>query len=269
VKHPDADLAGTAAVVQCLCDLPAVPTIDWCDRAADCLRALVTPSCAVVLVAARAGHAVVTEAVGVGGSGVPDDGTIVGIRARCERAVPASLVANSAGSAAALAAACGPREGWCDPVSVFSDLGPPGAGRMLTAALTAGPGAAARREALADMLAAVAPALVGRARLALGGDDPPAWLTEREQQVLSRLVQGLSVREIAEALQRSPHTVHDHVKTLHKKLHASTRGALVARALGHPEPPDPLIPQTRRTPPLSPAARAAPAPAGPRAAGRG
>ena len=265
MEHADTALAGTAAVVRCLCDLSAVPTIDWCDRAAQCLCALATPSCAVVLVAGHAETGIVTEAVGAACRDLPDDGAVIGIRSRCERAAPTSLIGNTPGSSAAIAAACGPREGWCEPVSVFADLGQPGSGRMLTAMLTAGQDAGARRQALAEILAAVAPVLFERARLALGGDDPPAWLTEREQQVLSRLVQGLSVREIAEALGRSPHTVHDHVKTLHKKLHASTRGALVARALGHPES-DPLIPQTRRVRPQ--AAPTGPAPSGPPGDGR-
>jgi DNA-binding CsgD family transcriptional regulator len=59
------------------------------------------------------------------------------------------------------------------------------------------------------------------------------WLTSREQDVLESLVDGLSVREIADKLGRSRHTMHDHVKNLHKKLNASCRGELVAAALGH------------------------------------
>ncbi|MCA9303149.1 MAG: helix-turn-helix transcriptional regulator [Phycisphaerales bacterium] len=61
------------------------------------------------------------------------------------------------------------------------------------------------------------------------------WLTAREQDVLDALVDGLSVREIADRLGRSRHTMHDHVKNLHKKLNASCRGELVAAALGHSE----------------------------------
>ena len=61
------------------------------------------------------------------------------------------------------------------------------------------------------------------------------WLTAREQDVLDALVNGHSVREIADRLGRSRHTMHDHVKNLHKKLNASCRGELVASALGHVE----------------------------------
>ncbi|MFI4898124.1 MAG: response regulator transcription factor, partial [Phycisphaerales bacterium JB059] len=60
----------------------------------------------------------------------------------------------------------------------------------------------------------------------------PGWLTNREQVVLEELILGRSVREIAETMHRSPHTVHDHVKSLHRKLGASSRGALIAHALG-------------------------------------
>ena len=50
------------------------------------------------------------------------------------------------------------------------------------------------------------------------------------------LALGKSVKQIASDLARSPHTVHDHVKSLHRKLNASSRGELIARALGHLAP---------------------------------
>ncbi|RMH13179.1 MAG: LuxR family transcriptional regulator [Planctomycetota bacterium] len=86
-------------------------------------------------------------------------------------------------------------------------------------------------------LQAILPLLTHRARLALGTsqDSTQTWLTVREQQVLEQLVLGKSVRQIAEDLGRSPHTVHDHVKSLHRKLGASSRGELIARALGYIE----------------------------------
>ncbi|MEM8834949.1 MAG: helix-turn-helix transcriptional regulator [Planctomycetota bacterium] len=81
----------------------------------------------------------------------------------------------------------------------------------------------------------VIPLLAHRAVLAFGNEPSSTAnrLTPREQQVLDQLALGKSVREIAEELARSPHTVHDHVKSLHRKLNASSRGELVARALGH------------------------------------
>lgn len=86
-------------------------------------------------------------------------------------------------------------------------------------------------------LQAILPLLTHRAKLALGSaeDSAQTWLTVREQQVLEQLVLGKSVRQIADDLDRSPHTVHDHVKSLHRKLGASSRGELIARALGYIE----------------------------------
>jgi DNA-binding CsgD family transcriptional regulator len=86
-----------------------------------------------------------------------------------------------------------------------------------------------------------------RAVAALGlVDNPRAWLTDREHNILEQLIRGHSVRVIAEQLGRSSHTVHDHVKNLHRKIDASSRGELIAKALGHtPEEtqiqyPDPI-----------------------------
>lgn len=84
-------------------------------------------------------------------------------------------------------------------------------------------------------LAAILPKLSRRVSKAFGpgSEDRLAWLTPREEQVLWQLVAGKKVPEIAKELHRSVYTVHDHVKSLHRKLNASNRGQLVARALGH------------------------------------
>ena len=83
-------------------------------------------------------------------------------------------------------------------------------------------------------LAALLPLLAHKANQALAlVKNPKAWLTDREHEILDQLILGHSVRVIADNLDRSTHTVHDHVKNLHKKLHANSRGQLIARALGH------------------------------------
>lgn len=89
----------------------------------------------------------------------------------------------------------------------------------------------------AEVLHAVMPVLARRAVQAIGEDpsDSGHWLTPKEQVILQHLLLGKSVRQIADELARSPHTVHDHVKSLHRKLNASSRGELVARALGYVE----------------------------------
>ena len=85
------------------------------------------------------------------------------------------------------------------------------------------------------ILAAALPMLAQRLYAAVGPEraEVHRWLTPREEVILWRLVAGQKVPEIAEELHRSIYTVHDHVKSLHRKLGATSRGQLVARALGH------------------------------------
>jgi two-component system nitrate/nitrite response regulator NarL len=80
------------------------------------------------------------------------------------------------------------------------------------------------------------PGVASAARVAIGlsARTSADWISLREREVLDMLVEGLTVPEIAGRLNRSPHTVHDHVKSLHRKLGAKSRGELVAAALGHP-----------------------------------
>ncbi len=95
------------------------------------------------------------------------------------------------------------------------------------------------RRPIAASLDAVTESLSRKAAVALGSD-MDAWLSAREQAVLERLVLGHNVKEIAEEFGRSPHTIHDHVQSLHRKLHATSRGELIATALGlinHPPRP--------------------------------
>lgn len=86
-----------------------------------------------------------------------------------------------------------------------------------------------------DMLEAVLPTIANRAMRAFGRDvsNPNNRVTPKEQIILEHLALGQTVKQIAATLERSPHTVHDHVKSLHRKLNATSRGELVARMLGH------------------------------------
>jgi DNA-binding CsgD family transcriptional regulator len=85
----------------------------------------------------------------------------------------------------------------------------------------------------AAVLEAVLPLLAGKVAAAFVTADRTQWLTPREEEVLWHLLAGEKVPNIAAALGRSVYTVHDHVKSLHRKLGASNRGELVSRALGH------------------------------------
>jgi len=88
-------------------------------------------------------------------------------------------------------------------------------------------------EACVAVLRSLMPLICGRAGLAFNTRYNGLMVTNREVEVLESLIVGKSVRQIAQELGRSEHTIHDHVKALHKKLGATSRGQLIARALGH------------------------------------
>jgi DNA-binding NarL/FixJ family response regulator len=63
-------------------------------------------------------------------------------------------------------------------------------------------------------------------------DAPEAYrLTEREQEILRLLADGLQKKEIADALQLSTHTVSTHMRRVYTKLHVNTNTGAVAKAL--------------------------------------
>lgn len=63
---------------------------------------------------------------------------------------------------------------------------------------------------------------------------PPAHdygLTSREREILERVTQGASKKEIAAQLALSYHTVDSHLRSIYHKLHVNTRAGAVAKAL--------------------------------------
>lgn len=242
-------LARACEVTRAICALPAVATLDWCDRAAACLcRAAETATAVFIMADADAqGRITGREAVGVAMIPAADAGAedplLTGLRSRAHRLTAIGVPMGSPERTTV---------GLMDRLSPEWRIGPVGRlwasqcrgelivasapvqgepGRAIVAFVApGGPGAET-----AAVLEAAFPLLAQRAAECLGGTPGGArhWLTLREQEVLEQLTLGKSVKEIAESLGRSPHTVHDHVKSLHRKLSASTRGELVARALGH------------------------------------
>ncbi len=57
-------------------------------------------------------------------------------------------------------------------------------------------------------------------------------LTDREQQVLASLAQGLAYKEIADRLKISFETVRTHVRSIYEKLHVHSRTEAVLKYLG-------------------------------------
>jgi len=56
-------------------------------------------------------------------------------------------------------------------------------------------------------------------------------LTDREKTILQRLVDGLTMEQIAAALGLSYHTIGNHLRNIYRKLHVSSRSRAVAKAL--------------------------------------
>jgi DNA-binding CsgD family transcriptional regulator len=251
--------------------LPAVATIDWCDRAAAAVARLVRSGIALVVIAQvdESGRIVSQEATGVAvgrqsgaerARGVAkvqprlvretdDAAPLDAVRVRAEKLshlgwTPDRLSQPAAGVLGTLPGGRHWRNGpagrlWGEAAQaeVLAGMAPVGDaeyGRVLLVQISPTPPALPEAED-AVVLRAVLPVLARRALLALGPlrTNPGQWLTTREQAVLDQLVVGRSVKQIAEGLGRSTHTVHGHVKSLHRKLGASSRGELIARALGY------------------------------------
>lgn len=56
-------------------------------------------------------------------------------------------------------------------------------------------------------------------------------LTNREQESLRYIVKGFSIKECAELMEISPHTVAGYIKEIYKKLHVSSRAEVTSEAV--------------------------------------
>ncbi len=249
----------TSQVIELVCQLPGVATLDWCDGAAAALCRSHHPAWGMLAVGSVDQRCVVThlESVGVAASTLPTGEPLAkaekqGLREQLREgdwvgwtfAVPAQgasvqdvvKVAPAPGrrNTSPLAARWEPF-GITDLLVGAVGLASPTSGRVMVAELgLINPGAAdlARIQAV---FAATLPLLGVRYVNAIGPmpADRHSWLTPREETILWKLVAGKKVPQIASELHRSVYTVHDHVKSLHRKLGATNRGQLVSRALGH------------------------------------
>lgn len=253
------DFERASRVTERICALPAVATLDWGDQAAACLLQLADDTIVSLTIASidPDGTIVDLEAAGVaiGAALPPESGSPdLTIRSRTERLGSLGFQPTAAGLRAGTVARAtdliGPawRTGpigrvWnglgvTDVLLAIHRLGRVDPGRLLIAQVARVSAEDSRFDGRdVALLASTMPILLRRTILAIGSSRSTAsrWLTAREQEVLSQLTLGKSVRQIAQDLDRSPHTVHDHVKNLHRKLSASSRGELIARALGYIE----------------------------------
>ncbi|MCA9310366.1 MAG: response regulator transcription factor [Phycisphaerales bacterium] len=235
-------------VTTAVCGLPAVATQDWCDDAAASLVGVRSGGLVAVTIGVLGsqGEFSMVEASGCSdrdrsfvvrpehstalGWWLPERGT-PGVRTALLRDLPTARV--WAGTDPGMRWA---RYGMRDLIVGLAPMGGT-PGRCLAVEIGI-PGERGIPEAAdAIVLRGVLAPLARRALVAFGAQPSATGnrLTPREQQVLEHLALGKSVKQIADELGRSAHTVHDHVKSLHRKLNASSRGELIARALGHIE----------------------------------
>ncbi len=208
--------------------LPGVPTTDWCDRAAEALMPPPDHEAAIVAIAERTIDSVrIIEPARH-------------IRFAREHALWRSLDALPLADTDTGVLSVHVHHGTTTQVRALAPVGGPresGHGLWIIGAveLIAPPDAAVERESV--ILEELMPRLAERCAVAFSETSPNrlALITPAEQRILEHLMLGRSVSEIAEILVRSPHTIHDHVKSLHRKFGATSRGQLVARALGYAE----------------------------------
>lgn len=254
-SSPAGVLDRAVALTEGVCRLPAVAVPPWADQAAQVLTLVADRSLACVFVGQikPTGAIEHLETAGAAaGRGVTTDTSLaLTLRSTVERLSELGFEPpRPSGHTATADELIGPAwsrrgmgsawpAGACHTLIISAHpLGDPDLERYLIAGVgIVGPGEQGSPESrrATELMNAVMPALARRALLAIGPrvSGSGRWLTDREQAVLERLALGHSVREIADEIGRSPHTVHDHVKSLHRKLDASSRGELVARALGY------------------------------------
>lgn len=249
-------LVATSRITERLCALPAVATPDWCDRAARCFLPIVERGVVAVLIGTLTPQGGIEEREAVGAAtDAPADLGGEGhlsnmVRSRTDRlpslGFPLTADALDRGFCTTADRATIPRDWRAGPLGrMWSEI--PSI-ELLVAATPIGSRVSGRSvvvmigrpdsssaSAREGVLSACMSVLGKRGLLAIGPARTTSadWLTSREQLVLERITTGMSVSDIAAEIGRSAHTVHDHVKSLHRKLMASTRGELVSRALGH------------------------------------
>jgi DNA-binding NarL/FixJ family response regulator len=120
-----------------------------------------------------------------------------------------------------------------DPDFIFNSLAAGAAGYLLKPVRSAQLLAAVK-----DVYAGGAPMTSNIARKVVQSFKRPApalpeieSLTVREAEVLNRLVEGFSYKEVAESLSISYSTVHTHIERIYRKLHVRSRAQAVARYL--------------------------------------
>lgn len=77
---------------------------------------------------------------------------------------------------------------------------------------------------------AIARKLIAHFKAVPAGPRPEHNLTPREQEALTLLAQGVSVKHLAQAMDISPHTAGDYVKSIYRKLNITSRAQAAIKA---------------------------------------
>ncbi len=255
----------TSRLMESICQLPGVAVLDWCDRAAAAITKAHSPSGAMVAVGQLDRRATVLhlENVGAAWCGETDDAKAIAGTPASPLNLEQARASVAAGDwigwdlkplavnecwvgtmkpvpAVSRRSATGVNKRWdalanCDLIIGAVQLGARHPERVLVIELAMVNCPAEELIRHTTVLEVLLPQIASRYLNAIGAEpaDKHNWLTPREETILWKLVSGKKVPQIAGDLHRSIYTVHDHVKSLHRKLGASNRGQLVARALGH------------------------------------
>jgi len=228
------DLRHTAEVTSRVISLPGVPTTDWCVRAA---VALFVPREGIVaytgILRADAVQLVVFDEMVLPGSaaeneaGTLDEAETRMLSTRLKRGLSYRLISDEASYVETDQDADG--NAW---LYVLLRVGRRQSNAWF--ALVYRSDAEHHIPSVKALIESALPVINNKIQFTFQGfrDRQPEIASPAEYRVLERIVLGHTINVIACDLDRSPHTVHDHLKSLHRKFHAKTRGELIARVLG-------------------------------------
>lgn len=222
----------TADLTEAILSLPTIPREDWCELAASALSRIF-PVPALVAIA-----------------NADSQGRIIALRSFASACWPTRDVRNALGFVRpeSRATAPGLAHAWRNGATgdiVFASAETTAITRATHVLLAvhdapralAPPHAPPEQDTLRDVLLVAIERLARRASRAFARVPEGVSVSPSECVVLDHLIEGLSIPDIARRIKRSPHTIHDHVKSLHRKLGAKRRGELIMRAVGWPSTP--------------------------------
>lgn len=233
IRHPRARSALSlgADLIETILSLPTIPSEDWCELSASALSRAVSLGTQVAIVESDA-SGVIVSLRGIGAARWPGaDGArfLTRVRPEGRAGVAGRAYAWRCGNEGEIVLASGETSGIARASHVVVAVWD-GAGLGVPGSVGAGGG----RDEMCEVMSVAVERLASRASRAFAHVPEGVSVSASECKVLELLIEGLSIPEIGRRIARSPHTIHDHVKSLHRKLGATRRGELIMRAVGWP-----------------------------------